>query len=273
MTARRRTPLVAGAAMVAAVAVLVTLAPLVAPHGPFEADDSRRLEGPSADHPLGTDNLGRCVLSRVLFGGRLSLLLTIAVVLAAGAAGVLLGTSAGYAGRAADLTFVGVSDLLLALPRLVLALVVAGLLGPSAGAVVLVVGLVDWTGYARVARAVVVREKTKPHVLAERALGLTRRRILLATLLPAAAAPVVSYAALRLGRVFLIVAGLGFLGLGVPPPTPEWGAMIAEGRPFLRVAPWMVLCPGGFMVLTVLGFSLLGDGVRRALGAGDEVRS
>jgi len=253
-----------GAGLTGIVVLFAALAPFLSPHDPRAIDDGHRLESPSATYPAGTDQLGRCVLSRSLHGARVSLLLALCVVAAGATIGTLLGGTAGFAGGFADWALGGVVDLLLALPRLVVALVTVGFVGPSIPAVVLVLVLFEWAAYARVARAVVLKEKELDYVLAERALGFSPLRILLRSLVPATYPHVGAYSVLRLGGVLLAIAGLGFLGLGVPPPAPEWGSMIGEGRIYLRSAPWIVLFPSALMVLTVIGFGLLSDG-RQAL--------
>lgn len=258
---RKSPAFVAGAVLAGATVLLAAFAPVVAPHDPAATDEAHRFAAPSFDYPFGTDQLGRCVLSRVLYGARISLLLTVGVVAGGSLLGTVLGGVASALGGIADLLLVGLVDLVLSLPRLVLALVAVGLAGPSIPALVAVLVLVDWTGSARVSRSVVLKEKALPYILAERALGLRRARIVFRSLLPATVSPVLVYSVLRMGGVLLAIAGLGFLGLGVQPPVPEWGAMIGEGRVYLRSAPWIALFPGLVMVVTVFGFSLLSEGL------------
>jgi len=254
---------VAASALAAALVMLTVLAPCFAPHDPLASHTARRLEAPGVDYPLGTDHLGRCVLSRVLHGTRISLWLTLSVVLGSALLGALVGSVSGYIGGGIDLAVTGLTDLFLAFPRLVLALVAVGLIGPSLGVVVLVLVVLDWTAYARLTRSVVLAEKEQAWFLADRALGFSGPRLLFGTLLPASIPPLTAYGVLRSGSTLLTIAGLGFLGIGAPPPTPEWGAMIGQGRVFLRAAPWICIAPGLAMVGVILGFSLLGESLHR----------
>ncbi len=241
----------------------VALAPWIAPQPPDRLDDAHRLEAPSLRHWAGTDELGRCVLSRALHGGRASLVLSAAVVLGAAGLGLLLGAGAAGLGGLADRALLRAGDLLLVLPPFVVALVALGTVGASPLTLVLVLLVLDLPVYARVARAAVRAEVRAPYVLADRALGIPFARTWRRTLLPAATVPVLSTAVLRLGRTLLTLAGLGFLGLGVPPPAPEWGSSIAGGRTYVRVAPWIVVAPGLCVIAVTLAATLLANGLSR----------
>lgn len=250
--------------LVACVVLPVALAPWCAPHAPDVGDEAHRLEGPSATWPAGTDELGRCVLSRTLHGGRASLALAAAVVVIAATLGGLVGAAAAGLGGLADAALTGALDLLLVVPSFVVALVAVGLAGASPAALVAVLVLAEAPTYARVARAAVGAERRQTYVLAERALGVPALRTWRRTLVPAAVAPVTTLGVLRVGRTLVTLAGLGFLGLGVPPPAAEWGGMIAAGRTCVRVAPWIVLAPGVAVVLATFAATTLASGFARA---------
>lgn len=255
----------AGGILLALLVMSALLAPILAPHDPVAQDVARRLEGPSLDHPLGTDHFGRCILSRLIHGSRTSLFVAIAVLAFTVAAGCALGLVSGYLGGAVDRAVMALVDLFLAVPGLLLVIVVAGVLGQGIFNLVLVLALEGWKGYCRVVRGVVLSEKEKDHVVAARALGANTTRVVSRHLLPAAVPAVLVMAMLNTGHVILAAAGLGFLGLGTPPPAPEWGAMINEGRFFLRTAPGLTLWPGLAILLTILSFNLLGEGLQELL--------
>lgn len=238
---------------------LVLLGPTLAPHDPYRADILNRLTEPSLTYPLGTDAMGRDMLSRLLHGAQLTTLSALSVVLAAAAIGTGIGLIAGYTGgwfdRIAMRSVEGVS----VLPALAISLVVAGVLGLGLKAVIIALTAVHWTEYARVTRNVTMVERTKPYVLAAQAMGVPGWRIARSHLLPNIGGPLLVLGAYSLSWVILSFAGLSFLGLGVEPGTPEWGRMIAEARTHLRSHPRLVLAPG----LTIMGFvvlvNLLGD--------------
>lgn len=241
------------------------LAPLLAPHDPALVDATARLAGPSLEHPLGTDHLGRDLLSRLLYGSRWSLGATTAAAAVILPLGVLIGALAGYFGGLVDQVLMRVVDVLLGFPSLVLALAIAGVLGPGISSVMIGLVGVWWARYARLVRGLVVTVRERPYVEAARALGIRERRILLRHVLPNVLPPVVVLATLEIGELILALTALGFLGLGAQPPTPEWGAMLNDGRPFLFSAPQLMLLPGLAITLSVVGFNLLGDGVRDVL--------
>jgi peptide/nickel transport system permease protein len=248
--------------------VVAVLAPLL-PVDPYRPDLADRLRPPGPGHLLGQDTLGRDVLARLLRGSRISLfvgLTTLAVTLTTG---VLLGTLAGYRGGRADELLTRVIDVLLAFPGLLLAIALAAVLGPSLLNVVLALSLLGWTGYARLARAEAAALRRRQFVHAAHALGARPARIVLRHLLPSAAPALLVQATFGLGGAIVAEASLSFLGLGAPPPLPSWGAMVAEGRPFLLVAPHLILFPGLALALTVLALQLLGDGLRDLLDVRD----
>lgn len=261
---RRRSVLI-GLGLVGFFVVLALSAPLLAPHDPATIDAARRLEGPSLQYPLGTDNLGRDLLSRLLYGSRWSLSTVALATLLIMSIGVTVGAVAGFFGGFVDELLMRVVDVLLAIPSLLLALAIAGTLGPGIGNVMAALVLVWWASYARVVRGLVLGLRERHFVEAAGALGARRRHVLLRHVMPNVLPPVVVLATVEMGELILAISGLNFLGLGAQPPTPEWGAMLNDGRPFLLTAPQLMIYPGLAISLLVIGFNLVGDGLRDAL--------
>lgn len=258
---------VAGLVIVLSAAMAAVLAPLLAPFDPLDISPDR-LASPSADHLLGTDGLGRDVLSRVLHGARQSLggaALAGVLVLTIG---VLVGTVAGWFGGWVDAVLMRLVDLVLAVPGLVLAFAIAGLFRPGLTAVLLGIVALWWAQYARVVRSVVLQLREQPFVEAARAVGSGSGRLILRHILPNAAPSVIVLVTVRLGRLILAIAGLNFLGLGVQAPTPEWAAMLNEARPYFPAFPHLMLAPGLAIAYVVFGMNLLGDGLRDVLDPG-----
>ncbi len=241
------------------------LAPVLAPHDPEPVSLSQRLLPPGGDFPLGTDALGRCLFSRILFGARVTLQYSLAILGVILFIGIPLGLLAGYRGGFLDSVIMRLADIVLAFPNLILALVMVGILGPGLFNVMLALALVSWVGYARVVRGLVLSLKEKEFVSAARVCGTPARALLLRHILPNIIPPVVILATLDLGKLILAISTLSFLGLGAQPPTPEWGAMINEARPFMQTVPRLMVAPGAAIAIAVLGFNLLGDGLRDAL--------
>ena len=261
---------VLGLAVLILVMVMVAFAPLVAPADPSEQDITARLLAPLAMsdrgvHWLGTDPLGRDIASLIIFGARISMLVGVVAVVIAGAAGVALGLAAGYAGRGWDALIMRVADVQLALPFLVFALALVAAVGPSLTNLIIVLGLTGWVIYARVVRAETLSLREREFVLAARAVGGGGVRIVVRHILPNAMSSIVVVATLHVARMILFEASLSFLGVGVPPPTPTWGGMIADGRGYLTVAWWVSTMPGLALFLTVLGVTLIGDRLRDVL--------
>ncbi|MDP9023058.1 MAG: ABC transporter permease subunit [Actinomycetota bacterium] len=254
-----------GLVIIAVFAVGAVAAPLLAPHDPNVVDAASRLSGPSAAHPLGTDHLGRDLLSRMLLGSRWSLGTAALATCMVMTIGVGIGTLAGYYGGAVGSIVMRVVDVLLAFPSLILALAVVGTLGPGIRNVIIGLVVIWWVDYARIVRGMVLTLREREFVVAARALGATDRHLVVRHLLPNVVPPVAVLASLEMGTLILAISGLSFLGLGVQPPTPEWGAMLNEGRPFLQSAPLLMVYPGLAISLVVLGFNLLGDGLRDVL--------
>ena len=245
--------------------ILAVLAPLIAPHNPAAQHLNERLAAPNPTFPLGTDHLGRCLLSRLLFGAQISLGSAIIASLMALGIGVIIGVLSGFFGGWVDTVFMRIVDLILAFPLLVLALAITGMIG--IGMVSVLIGIVSvwWASYARIVRSLVLSVRERPFIEAARATGVSPFKIITRHILPNVITPVIVLATLEMGNLILAVAGLSFLNLGVQSPTPEWGAMLNEGRLFLRRAPQLMIYPGLMISLTVLGFNLLGDGLRDAL--------
>ena len=249
--------------------VFLLLAGLAAPWLPLDDPDqislSDKLLPPSLENPLGTDHLGRDILSRIVHGARITLLAAAATMVLSMTIALAVGIVSGYYGGWPDTALMGVVDLLLAFPSLILALAVAGALGPGLFNVLLAVGAVWWVGHARIIRGVTLGTRQMEYVTAARAIGASNLRIILRHIVPNILGPIVVIASLDVGWVILGIAGLNFLGLGAQPPTPEWGAMLNDARPYLQTAPRLLLLPGTAIFVAVLGFNLLGDGLRDLL--------
>lgn len=248
--------------MIVLFVALAIAAPLIAPHDPTDVNPIHRLEGPSVQYPLGTDNLGRDILSRLLFGSQWSLGTAAAATVLIMTIGLSIGAWSGFYGGFIDELLMRIVDVLLAFPSLVLALAIAGTLGP--GIVNVMIGLVSvwWVGYARIVRGLVLAMRERQFVEAAHCIGARDRQIIMRHLLPNVLPPVIVLATLEMGGLILAISGLNFLGLGVQPPTPEWGAMLNDGRAFLFNAPQLMIYPGAAISLVVIAFNLLGDGLR-----------
>lgn len=238
----------------------------LAAHGPYEVNIERVMEPPSWEHPCGTDYLGRDVLSRVLHGGRISLAIGLIAVLISGVVGTAVGALAGYAGGLVDELLMRVTDIVLAFPTALLALAVMAIFeDPTITKIFLVLGLVGWANIARLVRAEVISIKGRDYVTAARAMGVPPLGLVLRHILPNALGTLLVALTLGVAGNILTEAWLSFLGLGAQPPLPSWGSMITEGQFFLTTRPWVVVFPGLAILLTVLGFNMLGDGLRDAL--------
>jgi peptide/nickel transport system permease protein len=261
-----RDPLSVGAiVLIAALALAAAFAPLIAPADPLAQELGARLQPPSAAHWLGTDQLGRDVLSRLLYGARISLVIGLVVVVAAGLLGTFVGIVAGYAGGLVDEALMRFTEVFLAFPPLILAMAIAGALGPSLTNAIIAIAAVTWAVYARLARGQILSLRRREYVEAAQSIGASRTRILLRHLLPNALAPLLVQASFDMGSAIISAAGLSFIGFGAQPPTPEWGVMISEGRNFISTEPWLSLFPGLAILLAVGSFNVLGDGLRDAL--------
>ncbi|GIU93194.1 MAG: ABC transporter permease [Acidimicrobiia bacterium] len=255
----------AGILVLTALVVTALVAPIVAPYGINEVDISARLAPPSSSHPFGTDELGRDVFSRVLLASRVSLQVGFVAVGLALMAGVPIGLVSGYRGGWVDTLLMRTMDVLFSFPAILLAIAILAVLGPGIVNAMVAIGVVYTPIFARITRAAVLSEKEQVYVTAAKAVGATDRRILATHVLPNVAAPIIVQTSLSLAFAILSEAALSFLGLGVQPPDPAWGRMLAEARGFLAEAPWMGVFPGLAIVATVMAFNFLGDGLRDAL--------
>ncbi len=262
----RRSPLtVAGLILIAILILVAVSAPLIAPADPLKQVLSTRLKPPSAAHWLGTDQLGRDVLSRMIYGARISLLVGTIVVGLAASVGTFIGLVAGYAGGWLDEGLMRLTDVFFAFPALILAMAISGALGPSLTNAMIAIAVVSWPVYARLVRAQVLSLREREFVEAARGLGASAQRIVRNHILPNTLAPILVQASFDMGGAILSAAGLSFIGFGTQPPTAEWGVMISEGRNYIVTQPWLSLFPGLAILLTVAAFNLLGDGLRDAL--------
>jgi peptide/nickel transport system permease protein len=254
-----------GALLTVALIFVALAAPLLAPFDPDVQDTSRRLEAPSTQHLLGLDDLGRDVLSRIVFGARVSLRVGFSVVVIGSLIGVALGAMAGYFGGAWDVTIMRICDILLAFPGILLAIALVAVLGPSLNNVILALAAINWVGYARLVRGQVLKVREMEYVTAAKALGARSPRVITRHVLPNVINPVIVMATLGLAGAILAEAALSFLGLGVQPPTPSWGAMLTSGRQYLGIANHLAIFPGAAIMLAVMGLNFLGDGLIDAL--------
>jgi len=267
---RRRTALF-GAVVVAMVLVTAVAAPLVSPFDPLEQDIGERLKAPGwrdqagHAHPLGTDHLGRDIFARVIYGARPALLVGVAAVAISGVLGMLAGLLAGYFGGRIDDTLMRLADIQLAFPFILLAIAVIGVLGPSLTTIICVIGVSSWVVYARIVRGAALSLREREFVQAAQALGAGDGRILVRHVLPNVFTPWLVVATLDMARVIVIESALSFLGLGVQPPAPTWGGMLADGRVYISTAWWLATFPGLAILVTVLGINLFGDGLRDTL--------
>jgi ABC-type dipeptide/oligopeptide/nickel transport system permease subunit len=262
---RRNPSAVAGFVILLVLVLSAILAPVLTPYDPTQQQLAQVLQHPSLKHPLGTDQLGRDLLARILYGGRLTLFIGAIAVAVGVALGVPLGIVSGFYRGSVDMVIQRVMDLMLAFTSFLLALTLVSLLGVGLTNVIVAVGIATIPRFARLVRASVLTIREISYVEASRALGAADRRVLWRHVLPNAVAPVIVQATLSMGATILTAAGLGFLGLGVQPPTPEWGAMLGQGRNYIFSNPSVTTFPGLAIFLAVMGFNLLGDGLRDAL--------
>ena len=264
--ARRKPVSAAAACILTAVCAVVLLAPLIAPYPPNEVDLLARLASPSSAHLLGTDEFGRDVLSRTMYGGRTSLAAGLGATAVGTLLGVLLGLVSGYAAGFVDLIVQRTMDAIMALPSIILLMVLATMLGPSLRNVIIAVAVFVTPGASRVVRGAVLSVKEMAYVEAARATGATPVGIVLRHILPNVVAPIIVIASITVGSVIIVEASLGFLGLSVPPPAPTWGNMLNRGaQSYMERAPWLALVPGGAIAITVFSINLFGDGLRDVL--------
>lgn len=264
-TLRRSPAGMAGLAGLAILLLIMILAPVISPQDPTEMDYTSLMAPPGPAHLFGTDDLGRDILSRVLWGGRESLRVAFLAILIAMGGGVVVGMISGYYGGVVDNLIQRVVDVFLAFPSILLLLSIVAALGPDLGTVLIALGISAIPGYSRLVRGSVLAASTMEYVTAAQVVGATNRRIMFRHILPNVIAPVIVYSTLGLGSAITITAGLSYIGLGAQPPSPEWGAMLNYGRRYMRNAWWMSVFPGLAIFIAVLCVNLLGDGLRDAL--------
>ena len=246
-------------------AALAISAPVISPYDPLEQNISDSLAPPSADHYFGADKLGRDIFSRMLYGARISLVVGLGVVLLAALVGTTVGITAGYAGGWWDESIMRITDIFFAFPSLILAMAIAGALGPSLRNALIAVAVVTWPVYARLVRGQVLILREREFVQAAHAVGASHTLILRRHLFPNTMSPLLVQASFDMGTTILAVAGLSFIGFGAQPPTPEWGVMISEGRNYITTHYWLTFFPAMAMLFAVAGFNLVGDGLRDVL--------
>ncbi|MBU0584669.1 MAG: ABC transporter permease [Alphaproteobacteria bacterium] len=257
---------VLGLGIIVLLILLAIFADQLAPYSPVIGDlRNARLLPASAEHWLGTDDLGRDILSRIIYGSRLTLYVVILVAIIAAPIGLLIGTVAGYAGGWTDAILMRITDIFLAFPKLILALAFVAALGPGIENAVLAIAITSWPPYARIARAETMTVRNSDYIAAVRLMGASPLRIVVRHIMPLCISSLIVRVTLDMAGIILTAAGLGFLGLGAQPPLPEWGAMIASGRRFILDQWWVAAAPGAAILIVSLGFNLLGDGLRDAL--------
>ncbi len=254
-----------GAVILLVLMVVAVFAPHLAPYDPVELNLTERLSAPSMKHLMGTDSVGRDILSRIIYGTRASLIIALVVVVIEVFCGTLAGAAAGCLGGVVDEILMRIVDILLAFPGIILALVIVGMLGPSLLNLIIALTSVGWVKYARVVRGCILAVKEELFIESAKAIGCGNFRIATRHILPNIISPVIVLATLNMGTIIISIAGLSFLGLGVQPPTAEWGIMLSEGKPFMESAPHIMIFPGMMIMITVLAFNLIGDGLRDVL--------
>lgn len=259
---RRNRVAMVGLLIVTVMVGIGVLGPILAPYDPDAQFSANRLQSPGTEFLLGTDNLGRDILSRLFHGARLSIGMAAMATVFIVAIALLVGSVAGYVGGVVDDLAMRVVDTILAFPGIILALAIVGVLGPGLENVMMSLVLVVWAGYSRLVRGLVLETREKPFVESAFAIGCSRTRILVRHIVPNMISPVIVLVSLEMGTLILALASLNFLGLGVQPPTAEWGSMLNQGRLFFQSEPQLMIYPGVMISLTVLGFNLLGDGIR-----------
>jgi peptide/nickel transport system permease protein len=256
---------VLGGSVVTVIVIAALFAPIVAPYEPTKQDIINLLQGPSPEHPLGTDELGRDTLSRIIYGSRVSLMVGVIAVSISLVVGSALGLLAGYGRGLMDTVIMQVMDGLLAFPTLVLALAITAMLGPSLNNAMIAIGVTGVPTFARLVRGQVLSLRDLDYVQAARALGASHTQIVMKHILPNTLAPIIVQTSITIPAAILAEAGLSFLGLGIQPPTPSWGAMLNTARGYIQMSPWLALAPGGAIFISVLAFNFLGDALRDTL--------
>ncbi|MGI6358288.1 MAG: ABC transporter permease [Bacillota bacterium] len=255
----------AGVIVLIILSLLAIFAPWLAPNDPEEPHTAERLQGPSWQYPLGQDALGRCILSRMLYGARVSLTVgLLAGVLSLGV-GIIFGSAAGYFGGWVDLLIMRLAEIFMTIPQFLLVIAAVAIIGPSFNSILVVIGLSSWTGYARVLRGEILAVKQKPFVEAARAYGSSHWRVLTKHVLPNCWSPLIVMVTMNVASVILLESSLSFLGFGIQEPQASWGSILSQGRVYFQTAPHIATFPGVAIMMAVLAFNLLGDGLRDAL--------
>ncbi|RYL88935.1 ABC transporter permease [Sporolactobacillus sp. THM7-4] len=262
---RKNKPAIAGSAIIIFFILVALFAPLIAPQGINDQNINIRLQPPSAEHWFGTDDFGRDIFSRIIFGAQLSLRVGFLSVVGSIIVGTLLGVIAGYYGKAIDVLISRLFDILLAFPSILLSIAIVAILGPSLNNALVAIAIVNVPVFGRLVRSRVLTVKEEEYIMAARSIGMGNMRIIFLHILPNSFAPIIVQGTLNIATAILDAAGLGFLGMGAQAPQPEWGKMLSDSREFIQNAPWTVLFPGIAIILVVVGFNLVGDGLRDAL--------
>lgn len=254
-----------GVAIIFSIAFIAIFAPYLGMNNPTEVNMKNRLMSPNEKHPMGTDQLGRDVLSRIVYGGRVSIAATTIATIMIMILGLTIGAIAGYFGGIIDQTIMRIVDILLAFPNLILTIAIAGILGPSLMNLIIAMTATGWVGYSRIVRGSVLSVKEKEFIEAARAMGCSNSYIITRHVIPNMISPVIVIATINMGHTILMITGLSFLGLGAQPPTPEWGAMLNDGKSYLTTAPHLMIFPGLMIMVVVLAFNFVGDALRDVL--------
>ncbi|CAB1059957.1 ABC transporter, permease protein 2 (cluster 5, nickel/peptides/opines) [Olavius sp. associated proteobacterium Delta 1] len=262
---RRNHLMVAGTSIIVFLLLVTVVAPLLATHDPYEQILPDRLLPPSAQHYFGTDNLGRDIFSRVVYGSRVTLTIVFLVAVISTPLGLVIGVLAGYFGGALDEILMRLSDVFLAFPKLILAIAFAAALGPGVENAIVAISVANWPSYARLARAETLSVRNNDYIQVIRSMGASNLRIMVGHITPMCLSSIIVRLSLDMGTIILTAAGLGFLGLGAQPPVPEWGLMVSDGRQFLVDQWWVSTLPGFAILIVVMGFNLMGDGFRDIL--------
>lgn len=254
--------IIIGGILIALLFFIILAAPIIASNDPYKTDLLHRLKPPCPTYPLGTDQLGRCVWSRIVYGSRVSLMASSAAIAFSVSVGFCIGMAAGFFSSWIDKVLMKICDLFLAFPFMILAIIFSGIAGGSFKNLILGIGVAGFAWWARFVRAMVLSAKQKDFVKAAAAMGAGNRRLILKYILPQILAPLLVSLSLSAGRMIVVISGLSYLGLGVQPPTPEWGNMLKEARIYMMQAPWLVIAPGMAVSFSVLAFNLIGEGLR-----------
>ena len=252
-------PVLISAIIIAAFLIMALGADVIAPHDPTETNIRMRLKGPSLDYPLGTDALGRCLASRIIYGSRTSIGLGVLIMTISGIVGVLIGLISGLGGRLVDELMMRITDMFLSFPEIIAALAIAGILGPKTINLVFALVMVSWMRFSRMVRGITLSEKERDFIQAARLSGVSQWGIIRHHILPACLPAIMVLGSLGLSKSILGISSLGFLGFGIQPPLPEWGCLLMEGKAYIRTAPYLAIFPGLAIILLVLSLNLVGD--------------